>query len=173
MREETLVTNILKHKRVLSGMITAMVGDVNVAEDLFQEMAVIMTRKREGVTEDCKFVAWARQIAINVVRDWRKRKARQRVQVLDDRTLESVALVFEETDEPLWDVRREALQKCADRLPEKERNVLLRRYEGEEPIEELAASMSMSRGAMDTMLYRIRKALLGCVEARLRKLGLT
>jgi RNA polymerase sigma-70 factor (ECF subfamily) len=172
MREETLVTNILKYKKVLSGMLTAMVGDVNVAEDLFQEMAVIMTRKREGVTEDCRFVAWARQIAINVVRDWRKRMARQRVHVLDEQTLESVALVFEETAEPLWDVRREALQKCADKLPEKERSVLLKRYEAEEPIEKLAASLSMSRGAMDTLLYRIRKALHRCVEVRLQKLGL-
>ena len=55
MREETLVTNIHRYKRVLTGMITAWIGDVNAAEDLFQETAVILTRKREEADEDAPF----------------------------------------------------------------------------------------------------------------------
>lgn len=173
MREETLVMNILRYKKVLTGMITAMVGDVNAAEDLFQETAVILTRKREEADENTPFVAWARKIAINVVRDFRKKAARRKVRCLDDAALEAVSAVFEETDEPLWDVRREALRKCAQSLPEKERGVVRRRYEGDEPIESLAASLGMSRGALDTLLYRIRKALHACVEGRIRGLGLS
>jgi RNA polymerase sigma-70 factor (ECF subfamily) len=175
VREETLVTHILRHKRVLTGMITALVGDVNVAEDLFQETAVILTRKREEADEDTPFVAWARKIALNVVRDYRKKNARRnkKLRCFDDETLEAVAAVFEETEEPLWDVRREALRKCAQSLPERERAVIRRRYEGEEPIETLAGSLGMSRGAVDTLLYRIRKALHACVEGRIRGLGLS
>jgi RNA polymerase sigma-70 factor len=172
MTEETLVKNLLKHKKVIEGMLTAMVGDYTVAEDLFQGTAVIMTRKREEADEDCKFVAWARSIAFNVVRDYRKKMARAKVRFLDDEALESVSLVFEETDEPLWDVRRQALRKCAEGLPEKERTVLRRRYEESVPIEDLAQSLSTSRGAVDTMLYRVRKALHQCVESRLNQAGL-
>ena len=171
MKEETLVQNIVRYKKVLGGMLTAMVGDYSVAEDLFQEVAVIMTRKRESVDEDCRFVAWARSIAINVVRDHRKKKARQRVHLLDEMVLESVADVFEQTEEPLWDLRRQALQKCAEKLPDRERTLLRRRYEDSVPVPELAASLSVSRGALDTMLYRIRKALHQCVETRLQRLG--
>jgi len=173
VKEETLVKNIVKYKKVLGGMLTAMVGDYTVAEDLFQEVAVIMTRKRETADEDCRFVAWARQIAINVVRDYRKKRARSKVRILEDAALEGIARVFEETDEPLWDLRREALQRCAEKLPERERSLIRRRYDAEEPIEALAASLSTTRGAVDTMLYRIRKALHQCVEGRLRKLGLS
>jgi RNA polymerase sigma-70 factor (ECF subfamily) len=173
MREETLVTHILRYKKVLTGMITAMIGDVNAAEDLFQETAVILTRKRGEAAEDCRFVAWARQVAVNVVRDYRKKLARRRVRCLGDETIEAVAAVFEETDEPLWDVRREALRTCSESLPERERSVLRRRYEAEEPIEALASSLEMSRGAMDTMLYRIRKTLHDCVETRVQRLGLS
>ncbi len=173
MKEETLVKNIVKYKKVLGGMLTAMVGDYSVAEDLFQEVAVIMTRKRETADEDCRFVAWARQIAINVVRDYRKKMARSKVRILEDAALEGIARVFEETDEPLWDLRREALQRCAEKLPERERSLIQRRYDAEEPIEDLASSLSTTRGAVDTMLYRIRKALHHCVEGRLRKLGLS
>ena len=171
MREETLVTNILKYKRVLTGMITALTGDVNAADDLFQETAVILTRKREEADEDTPFVAWARRIALNVVRDWRKKNARRKVRCLDDETLEAVSAVFEETEAPLWDARRDALRACAASLDERERDVLRRRYEGEEPVATLAASLGMSRGALDTLLYRIRKALHACVEGRIRGLG--
>ena len=52
MREETLVRNLLQYQPVLEGMLTAMVGDPAAAEDLFQEMAILMTRKREEVDED-------------------------------------------------------------------------------------------------------------------------
>lgn len=173
MREETLVTNILRYKKVLTGMLTAMVGDVNAAEDLFQETAVILTRKRAEADEDAPFVAWARAVVLNVVRDYRKKSARRKVRFLADDALESVAAVFEQTDEPLWDVRREALRKCAEGLPDRERAVIRRRYDGEEPIEALAASLGMSRGALDTLLYRIRKALHACVEGRIRGLGLS
>ena len=173
MTEETLVKNIVRYKKVLGGMLMAMVGDSFAAEDLFQEVAVVMTRRRESAGEDCKFMAWARQIAINVVRDYRKKRARSRLRILDDAALEAVSATFAGTDEPLWDLRREALSECAGELPDRERELLRRRYEAEEEIEGLAESLSTTRGAVDTMLYRIRKALHLCVEGRLRKLGLS
>ena len=171
MREETLVRNLLKYKRILEGMLHAMAGDATVAEDLFQEMAILMTRKREAADEDCKFVAWGRQIAINLVRDWRKRAARQKVQTLDDDTLEAVARIFEETDESLWDLRLGALRKCAEKLPERERTILRRRYEEAAPAQRIASEFSLSRGAVDTMLYRLRRALHDCVEMNLQEPG--
>jgi RNA polymerase sigma-70 factor (ECF subfamily) len=168
VREETLVTNIIRHKRVIEGMITALIGDASTAEDLFQEVAVIMTRKREEVDEDCRFVAWGRTIAANVVRDYRKSRARRRVQFLDDASLEVVAAEFEK-DDAGWEERCHALRRCTETLPARDRQILQRRYHEEESAEEVAASLSMSRGALDTMLYRIRKALQLCVEGRLRQ----
>src|SRR5438093_7474919 len=124
MREETLVKNLLKFKRTLESMLFAMVGDPAAAEDLFQEMAILMTRKREDADEDCKFVAWGRQIAVNLVRDWRKKLARGKVQTLDDEVLEAVAGAFESAPDSDWDARREALRLCSDQLPEKDRVLL-------------------------------------------------
>ena len=170
MREETLVTNLLRHKRVIEGMLTAMVGDAAAAEDLFQEMAIIMTRKREETEEECRFVAWARAIAINLVRDHRKKYARRRIILLDPETLEAVAGAFEEVREPLWDLRREALLKCTEKLPERERRVLRRRYEEALPTEQVAREFKTTRGAVDTLLYRLRRALHQCVQGRLQKL---
>jgi len=173
MREETLVRNIVKYKKILGGMITAMVGDFSAAEDLFQETAIIMTRKRAEADEDCNFLAWGRAIAVNVVRDYRKKMARRKVHVLDEEALEGVAGAFQQADDSFWEARREALQACARKLPDREREVLRRRYEEAVPVEELAASLSTTRGAVDTLLYRIRKALLACVEVRLQRAGMS
>jgi RNA polymerase sigma-70 factor (ECF subfamily) len=173
MREETLVKNLLKYKRTLEGMLFAMVGDPAVAEDLFQDMAILMTRKREEADEDCKFVAWGRQIAINLVRDWRKKLARGKVQTLDDDVLEAVAGAFESAPDSAWDARREALRLCSDKLPEKDRLLLRRRYEESVPVDQLAAELSISRGAVDTSLYRLRRALHNCVEMRLQQPGMS
>ena len=173
MREETLVKNLLQYKRVLEGMLFAMTGDAAVAEDLYQEMAILMTRKRDSADEDCKFVAWGRQIALNLVRDWRKKLARGKVQTLDDDVLEAVAGAFESAADSAWDARREALRLCADKLPERERLLLRRRYEESVPVERLAAELSVSRGALDTSLYRLRRALHDCVEMRLQQPGLS
>jgi RNA polymerase sigma-70 factor (ECF subfamily) len=173
MREETLVKNLLTYKRVLEGMLVAMVGDPTVAEDLYQEMDILMTRKRDSADEDCKFVAWGRQIAVNLVRDYRKKLARGKVQILDDDVLESVAETFEAAAESEWDARREALRICADKLSEKDRILLRRRYEESVPVDQLAQELSLSRGAVDTSLYRLRKALHDCVEMRLQQPGLS
>lgn len=167
MREETLVKNLLAHKRVIEGMIAAMTGDPVAAEDLFQEVAIIMTRKREETPEDCRFAAWAKTIAWNVVRDWRKKKARAKVRFLADDALEGVAQVFVDTDEEAWEQRRDALKRCSEKLPEREREVVRRRYEQAEPVESIASWLRTSRGAVDTLLFRIRKALHACVQGKL------
>lgn len=173
MREETLVKNLLQYKRVLEGMLFAMTGDAAASEDLYQEMAILMTRKRESADEDCRFVAWGRQIALNLVRDWRKKLARGKVQTLDDDVLEAVATAFESTAESAWDSRAEALRHCAEKLSEKDRALLRRRYEQSVPVDQLAAELSISRGAVDTSLYRLRRALHDCVEMRLQQPGMS
>ncbi len=164
MREETLVTNLIRHKRTIEGMLTAMVGNAATAEDLFQETAILMTRLREEAGEDCRFVAWARAIAVNVVRDFRKRTARRPVQFLEDEMLDQVASEFDRDD---WEDRRDALRHCAETLPARERRAFELRYAHGEPVAAVAETMAMSRGALDTLLYRIRKTLLQCVEGRL------
>ena len=173
MREETLVKNLLQYKRVLEGMLFAMTGDAAAAEDLYQEMANLMTRKRDSAEEECKFIAWGRQIAINLVRDWRKKLARGKIQTLDDDVLEAVAGAFESATEEAWDDRAEALRHCAEKLSEKDRTLLRRRYEQSVPVEKLAAELSLSRGAVDTSLYRLRRALHDCVEMRLQQPGMS
>jgi len=171
MREETLVRNLLQHRRVLEAMMAALVGDRAAAEDLTQELAIVMTRKRESVDDDHPFLPWARRIAVNLVRDHRKRLARQKVQPLDEAALESVARVFEEAGASAWEQHLDALRRCSDLLPESDRILLQRRYERSEPVSRIADDLGVKKGAVDTALYRLRRSLHDCVELRLQEPG--
>jgi RNA polymerase sigma-70 factor (ECF subfamily) len=173
MQEETLVKYLIRYKDVLEGMLTAMVGDSHAAEDLFQDTAVILTRKREEVPEDCPFLAWSRAVAFNVACDYRKKTTRRKVVFLDTEALDALGKAFQELDPASWDSRSEALRQCADTLPERQREILRLKYEKNFSVDDVAASLSTSRGAVDTMLYRIRQALTRCVEGRLGYGGIT
>ncbi|HYE97385.1 MAG TPA: sigma factor-like helix-turn-helix DNA-binding protein, partial [Planctomycetota bacterium] len=63
--------------------------------------------------------------------------------------------------------RRQALKRCSEKLPEREREVVRRRYDQAEPVESIAAWLKTTRGAVDTLLFRIRKALHACVQGKL------
>lgn len=171
MHEETLVRNLLQHRRVLEAMMAALVGDRSAAEDLTQELAIVMTRKREGVPEDTPFLAWGRRIAVNLVRDHRKRLARRKIQPLDDAALDSVARVFEDVGASAWEERLDALRRCTDLLPESDRDLICQRYERDEPVSRIADTLGVRKGAVDTALYRLRRTLHDCVELRLQEPG--
>jgi len=169
--EETLVRNLLRHHRVLMGMFIALVGDAAASEDLFQELAILMTRKRETLPEDGPFLAWARGIAVNLVRDHRKRLSRRKVLPLDEAALEEVASAFEGPAQSAWNDRMDALRRCAEQLPERERALLRRRYEEDATPERIAREFDLARGAVDTRLYRLRRSLHDCVELKLQEPG--
>jgi RNA polymerase sigma-70 factor (ECF subfamily) len=173
LREETLIKNLLRHEKMLKGMITALVGDRVTAEDLFQETAVIMTRKREQFPEDGSFAAWSCAIAKNIVRDHRKKMVRQKVRLLDEEALEAVAAVFEGSAGRDWEDRRRALEECTEILPPEHRDLMRKRYEENVPVGKIAGLLNKTRGAVDTMLYRVRKALLDCVETKLARWGVS
>ena len=167
MTETTFVQQLLKCRSVHEAMLLALVGDSHAADDLYQQAALVMTRKREEIPEDCRFLPWSRKVILNVVRDYRKQKARQRVSLLDEQSLEQIAGAFEKLDETVLDARRTALRRCLSKMEAPQRKLLHARYEDNRSIEDLAAESSRSRGAVETMLYRLRRALAACVERAL------
>jgi RNA polymerase sigma-70 factor (ECF subfamily) len=169
--ETTFVQHLLKYRSVHEAMLVALVGDPTAADDLYQQAALVMTRKREEIPEDCRFLPWSRQVLLNVVRDFRKHKARQRVALMDEQALERVAGAFEQLDEGVLDARRTALGRCLEKLEPSHRELLHARYEQNRSIDELAAESSRSRGAVETLLYSLRRALTGCVERALKPGG--
>jgi RNA polymerase sigma-70 factor, ECF subfamily len=162
---------LLKHRWELFGFIQALVRSPQDAEDVFQEMAVVIMRKvaNEGIHD---FRAWSKGVARLCVLEHLRRKRSEGVTLLP--TDEMVALV---TDVHMADsaaeldfaTEYEALRTCMGKLPERTRTLLRRRFVQGRPYEEIAQTAGGSVGAVRRAVARARLALLACVERHLRR----
>jgi RNA polymerase sigma-70 factor (ECF subfamily) len=110
-------------------------------------------------------VAWANQIAWWQVRAARTKFARSKV-VFDDDVLESVARTAAEMV-PELDARHEALAHCLQKLPTRDRELVMTRYEPGNGVEEAAQRSGRSLIAAYKALARLRKLLHDCVSNQL------
>jgi len=83
--------------------------------------------------------------------------------------MERVEQAFAEADDGREDSaeRQQALDDCVSSLPERSRKMLSLRYEARTPVEEVAQAMGQTFESVTKALYRMRRALLECVERKL------
>jgi RNA polymerase sigma-70 factor, ECF subfamily len=86
--------------------------------------------------------------------------------VLDDAILEKLSedAMTSEIDPA---ASLEALAYCLERLSERNRSLIRRRYQPNISVRELAAEVGCSANALSKLLGKIRRLLLDCVERRL------
>ncbi len=164
-REERrrLVALLATNQRRIFAYIHTLVPDPHAAEDLLQETCLVISEKFHEFVPGTDFVAWAFQVAWWQVRAARQRFARSRV-VFDDGVLEAVAATARTMTADL-DGRREALESCMRRLPPRDRDLLLSRYEPG-GVKEAARRSGRSMAAAYKALARIRKMLFDCVSLK-------
>jgi RNA polymerase sigma-70 factor (ECF subfamily) len=62
------------------------------------------------------------------------------------------------------DRRAKALKRCLEKLPANQRALVAQRYAPDGSVQDIAAAAGRKVGAISQSLYRIREALLKCVE---------
>lgn len=135
------------------------------ADDVMQEVAVVLWEKFSEFREGGDFKAWACGIARYKALAWMRDKGRDRL-VLDNDVIE---LVAEQSlaGEPLLQQQREALEFCLQKVTPAERDLLARAYQSDASIREVAATSGRSVGGFYQWLYRVRQMLLDCVKREL------
>jgi RNA polymerase sigma-70 factor (ECF subfamily) len=150
----------------LRGFILGLLPDRAVADDVLQEVFLIVTAKAAEFQSGTDFLAWVRAIARLKVMEHRHRRfpaARQ----LTDEAWDALVESAREVDDA-WDARREALRKCLDELAPRAREVVQLRYSVERlDLEEVARRMSWTVGSVKVALSRAKDALWDCVQRRL------
>jgi RNA polymerase sigma-70 factor (ECF subfamily) len=158
-----------QHQRRIFAYIYTLVPDRYDAEDLLQETSLVICEKFDAFKEGTDFVAWACQIAYWRVRYARQKFARSKVvfqQELVDALAQTAAVMPEELDQ-----RHEALAHCLQKLPARDRELVLTRYEPGSGVPEAAKRSGRSLEAAYKALARIRKLLLDCVTHKLESEG--
>src|SRR3954454_5900679 len=168
-RSKQLMALITRHQRQIFAYIYTLVPDRHDAEDLLQETSLVICEKFHEFTPGTDFVAWACQIAYWQIRRARQKFARAKVvfdQVVVDALAQTAAELAEEANE-----RHEALAHCLQKLPPRDREMVLLRYEPGSGVEEAAQRAGRSMEAAYKALARIRKLLLDCVTHQLSPEG--
>jgi len=160
---------LTRHQTSLYGFIYSLVEDRHAAEDILQQTNLTLLQKSDEFTPGSDFLAWACTVARYKVRRAQRDVARQR-QRLSEGVLEQVARQFE-THLPRLDARRHALRGCLDKLPERDRRLIEKRYEPGSSVQRLAEEIGRTAAAVSQKLYRIRIRLTDCVRATLAREG--
>jgi len=164
-----LMILMTRHQRQIFAYIYALVPNRYDAEDLLQETSVVICEKFHEFEDGTDFVAWACQIAYWRVRYSRQKFARSKV-VFDQDIVDAVAQTASEMTEEL-DERHVALGHCLQKLPQRDRELLLVRYEPGCGVEEAARRSGRTLQTAYKALTRLRKLLLDCVSMRLASGG--
>lgn len=159
---EEFVFQLARHERLLGAYVMTMVPHPQDADDILQEAKVVMWRHFAKFEPGTNFGAWARKIAFHQVLAYRKRKHRDRLDFSED-FLRAVADEAEAQAEQL-DQRERLLHDCVAKLPADHRDVLHLRYQQGLSLEDMAARLGRTVGALYRQLSRVRQTLHECVS---------
>jgi RNA polymerase sigma-70 factor (ECF subfamily) len=132
------------------------------ADDVMQEVAVVLWEKFDEFRKDGDFKAWACGIARFKALSWIRDKSRDRL-VLDSDVVELIATQSLSGESRLQQ-QREALESCLEKVSPEERGLIARAYQSDVKISEVAATSGRSVGGFYQWLYRMRQLLLECVK---------
>jgi len=163
--DESLVDQLTRHQSSLFHYILSLVPDRASAEDILQETNLVVWRKASEFDPSLPFMPWACRIALFQVKAHRRDQARDR-HIFDDDVLDQLA-----GEAPTSTEARPieiGLRECLSRLPEKQRELILARYQPGASVDTLAESSGLTANALSQSLFRIRRALAECLERQLR-----
>lgn len=168
---EDFVRLFTQSQRALYLFILPMVSSAADAEEVLQETNVVIWSKWSQFTMGSNFVAWGRAIArLEVFRFRRRRDGR--LHLLGDDVIELIANHTEKQEND-FDLRRDALACCVQKLRDRDRELIQRRYAEDANGDEVAEQLGRPANSVYQSLSRIRRVLLECVRRQLADTGVT
>lgn len=173
-RRDAFARLFAKYDRWLFSYLVTLLGNPAHAEEVFQEVCVVVWRIYDQFELGTDFVSWVSVIAHNQVRKFRRQAKRTGFQLSDETcellTTDAVARA------DLFDVRREALRKCLGKLPGSDRHLVQRCYgehESPETFKAVAENIGRPVNTVYKALNRIRRSLHLCIDRTLSAEGLS
>ncbi len=157
---------LLQHRKVLFAYLLAIVRDHARAEDLFQEVSLVVLRRWEEFGPVRDFWPLAREVARRQALAALRQGGREPI-LLSEAALDAVDRGFDAVA-PGTDARQDALRDCLKSLPDLWRKILRLRYWNDLSVSEVAARLARSENTVSVTLNRIRSRLADCVRGKAR-----
>ena len=114
-RSEQLARLWTESQPVVAAFILSLVPNFHQAEDILQQVAVLLVREFEKYDQQRPFLPWVLGIARNVALKERRQTARSLEKLVGDALIDQVQAAFEQNDDS-WRGVRVALRKCLREL---------------------------------------------------------
>jgi len=155
-----------QHDRWLFAYLVSLLGNSAHAEEVFQEVCVVLWREYETFQLGTDFVKWVSVIAHHQVHRFRRQERRVGPQLSDA----AVDLLAEDAVERagLLESRRDALRNCLEKLSNKDRQLVQHCYgDARLSFKGVAEALGRPANTVYKALNRIRRALYECIERTL------
>jgi len=154
-----------KYQKPLYFHVRKMIRNSDFAEDLVQDIFLKAFKSLKNYKNDYAFSTWLYRIATNHTIDYLRKKKLETLSIHaddSDDTHATIQLADEDsfTDEPM--IRRERknkVHKAIGQLPEKYREVILKRHIEEKSYQEIAEDMDIPLGTVKAHIFRARELL--------------
>lgn len=146
----------------------AIVGNGNDADDVIQEVCVVLWKRYDDFEQGTNFTKWACSVAFNVAKNFVRQRRRQRGYGLSDHALARVVQIQNAGSE-LLEMQRDVLQGCIEKLPVEDKEFLFDCYRHSSTLAQFARSMGMSLNTVYSKVKRLRRRLLECVRRTIRR----
>jgi len=162
---EDLAMRWTKAQPFVAGYVSSLVPNFHAAEDILQQVAVVLVRKFDQYDPAQPFLSWALGVARREVLKQQRQMARDR-HIFTDDLAERIQIVYQRLSDELegysaW------LADCLKGLDNRTRQALDLRYVDDLQPSDVAMRMGMTPGATRVLLYRARIALQKCIELRM------
>ena len=149
--------------------VRSFVRDSAEAEDVLQEVALVIVDRYASYDPKQPFIGWALGIARRVVWTHLRHKYRDRDLILTG-AVDQVSGTFERLD-PHAQNMKDALAHCLEKVQGPGRQALLLRYDDGLELKQIADQLGKSASNIGVLLHRVRAALRECVQRRLNAEG--
>ena len=156
------------HQSRLYAYALSLLGNRESAQEVMQETNIVMWRKADRFEIGTNFAAWMMKIAYYQVLEYRRKINRQALFVVDEDFLSALAEEVSESTARMEE-QQMALQACLARLPERQRDMVRRRYSDGASIKAVAEQIGIAASAVKQTLFRARGKLIDCVRYRMKE----
>ena len=163
---EDFLKLFLRHQDDLRAFLGSVVRDRAAAEDLFQEISLVLWQSFGNYDPARPFGAWARGIAVKKVLQGRE-KTRRLPLAFSPAAIQAVLDAYDRTESLAPDPGD--LRDCISKLPPRSQSLLAMRYEKSLKLHEIAKEVGSTLDAVHKLLSRIRENLQECLQRRLQE----
>lgn len=160
------VLELSKAQPRLFGYALKRLGSQEQANELVQEVNLVLCAKADSFEPGTDFLAWAFTIARFQLMAYRKKQVRDRLVFADEVVDLIEELSADQEASSKHSLRQDALQRCMRNLEKEQQDILARRYVDASSVKAIAADRGTTANAVSLVLHRARQKLMKCIELR-------